>query len=174
MDVLWAPWRMEYVGASGKPGGCIFCELPALPPAERRGGLVLAAGPDTAVLLNRYPFNNGHLLVVPRRHVAWLEELGPADAAALDGALRDAVALVRVVLAPDGLNVGMNLGEAAGAGIAGHLHWHVVPRWSGDVNFMPVVAESKVMPEHLMTTYDRLRAGLTAIEARATAGRGSS
>jgi len=173
MDVLWAPWRMEYVGAADKPTGCIFCELPALPEGEHRAKLVLAADRETAILLNRYPFANGHLLVVPRRHVAWIDELPAGDATALEAALAGAVALLRRVLRPDGLNVGMNLGRAAGAGIAGHLHWHVVPRWEGDLNFMPVVAETKVMPEHLMSVYDRLHAALPAVAQARASGSGA-
>jgi ATP adenylyltransferase len=166
MEVLWAPWRMEYVGgAAAEPQGCIFCDHPAAPEPEHRARLVLTAGADTAVLLNKYPYNNGHLLVVPRRHARWPDELSDAEAAALQGALWGAIALVRAVLRPDGLNVGMNLGRAAGAGIDAHLHWHVVPRWSGDVNFMPVVGQAKVMPEHVAATYDRLHAGLAALRA---------
>src|SRR5262245_6852812 len=121
---------MEYVASGERPAGCIFCDFPGGPAAEHRAKLVLRVSDATALMLNRFPYNNGHLLVVPRRHVAAPGDLTVAERAALDGALWDAVALLRDVLSPEGLNVGMNLGRCAGAGIDAHVHWHVVPRWS--------------------------------------------
>lgn len=145
---------MTLISAPKKPG-CIFCKLPR----ERapRENLILAADRSTLVMLNRFPYNSGHLMVAPRRHVADLERLRRAERAAIGEMLARAVTIVRRELSPDGLNVGLNLGAAAGAGIADHLHWHVVPRWAGDTNFMPALASVKVMPEHLLETYDRLR-----------------
>ncbi len=159
MKVLWAPWRMTLISAPKSPG-CIFCKLPRL--QAPRENLVLAADRSTVVMLNRFPYNSGHLMVAPRRHVADLERLRPAERADMGEKLAHAVSVVRRVLEPDGLNVGLNLGAAAGAGIADHLHWHVVPRWAGDTNFMPTLASVKVMPEHLLETYDRLKPGFAA------------
>jgi ATP adenylyltransferase len=158
MEVLWAPWRMTLL-SSPKPKGCIFCDLPAS--ANLRRSLVLAATRRALVMLNKYPYNSGHLLVAPRRHTADLEQLTPADRAELDAVLRRSISIVRQALRPEGVNVGMNLGAVAGAGIAEHLHWHVVPRWAGDTNFMPVIGSVKVMPQHLLATYDRLHAAFT-------------
>ena len=124
--------------SSAKSPGCIFCELPRQ--RAPRENLILAADRSTLVMLNRFPYNSGHLMVAPRRHVADLERLRRAERADIGEMLAHAVSVVRRVLAPQGLNVGLNLGVAAGAGIADHLHWHVVPRWTGDTNFMPALA----------------------------------
>jgi len=154
-QVLWAPWRMSYVAGPKPASGCIFCDLPTH--GDARENLVLRADPDAVVMLNRYPYNNGHLMVAPREHVA--DPLGlPVEAhRALMDRLRDAIDVVRRAFSPDGMNVGANLGRIAGAGVAEHLHWHVVPRWSGDTNFMPVIAETRVMPQHLLASYDALK-----------------
>jgi ATP adenylyltransferase len=153
MRVLWAPWRMALISAP-KRSGCIFCKLPRA--GDDRTHLVLSATPSAIVMLNRYPYNSGHLMVAPRRHVGELEALTRAQHAALADELRFAADVVRREFRPEGMNLGMNVGDAAGAGIAGHLHWHVVPRWGGDTNFMPAVGSVKVLPEHLLATYDRL------------------
>ncbi|HEY8517880.1 MAG TPA: HIT domain-containing protein [Candidatus Binatia bacterium] len=154
--VLWAPWRMTYVeGNAPRRGGCIFCDLPV--EGDPRENLVLHADEHAVVMLNRYPYNSGHLMVAPRRHVADPLEL-PDDAwTALMDHVRRGMAALRETFRPEGMNVGANLGTAAGAGIAAHLHWHLVPRWSGDTNFMPVVGEVKVIPQHLLDTYDLLK-----------------
>jgi len=150
MEKLWAPWRMEYL-VQEKPDGCIFCRE-----GNDRERLVLMTGPLTLVMLNRYPYVNGHLMVAPRRHTADLAEL--SDAEMLE--LFRTVALCRELLsrscAPDGYNIGINLGKAAGAGVEDHLHLHVVPRWNGDNNFMSVLADIRVVPEALLESYDRL------------------
>ena len=160
--VLWAPWRMAYIGAPKAPG-CIFCTQPAA--ADRRAALVLAATPHAVVMLNRYPYGNGHLLVAPRLHTADLAAL-PDDAhLALSEALRRSLAILQDVFRPEGVNIGMNLGAAAGAGIADHLHWHLVPRWIGDTNFMPVVGEVHCIPEHLEALWTRLAPAFAALEA---------
>jgi ATP adenylyltransferase len=153
MRVLWAPWRMTLISAP-KRRGCIFCELPRA--GDDRTHLVLSATASAMVMLNRYPYNSGHLMVAPRRHVGALEALTRAQYAALADELRFAADVVRREFRPEGMNLGMNVGDAAGAGIAEHLHWHVVPRWGGDTNFMPAVGSVKVLPEHLLATYDRL------------------
>ncbi len=158
---LWAPWRMEFIRAE-KPKGCIFCEFPAAPPSQDRANLVVHRSTHAFTCLNRYPYNSGHLMVIPRSHVSDLGALAAEAHADLQDELRRAVAVVKRVYAPDGMNVGMNLGRAAGAGIADHLHWHVVPRWVGDNNFMPVIADQRVVPEALDDAWVKLHAGFQA------------
>ena len=153
MKHLFAPWRMEYL-LSEKSGACIFCQ----PPSTRRNKkkLILHGGPSTLVMLNRYPYTNCHLLIAPRRHTNNLSSLSEAETLELFATLRHALDVLKRVSKPAGFNIGMNLGRTAGAGIAGHLHLHIVPRWRGDTNFMPVLAEAVVLPEHLNKAYDRL------------------
>jgi ATP adenylyltransferase len=168
MKVLWAPWRMVYVGgAAAAPSGCLFCPGQG---TDRRAGLILWEGPQALVMLNKYPYASGHLLVAPRAHVAQPTALPAADFAALCEVLQRAVRLVQEVYRPEGMNLGMNLGRSGGAGIDGHIHWHVVPRWNGDTNFMSVVGDVRVMPEHLEQTYERLQARRDLLEGSA-AGR---
>jgi len=157
MEVLWAPWRMSYIEAA-KGGACLFCAAASGDPRER---LLLGTTAHTLVMLNRYPYQNGHLMVAPRRHTADLPTLPAPEHIDLAETLRRALASLGDAFHPEGFNVGMNLGTCAGAGVADHLHWHIVPRWAADTNFMPVIAEMKVMPQHLATTYDRLRAAFT-------------
>jgi ATP adenylyltransferase len=152
---LWAPWRMEYLEAP-KEGPCVFCEMAAAPARTYRERLVLVATEHALVCLNRYPFAAAHLLVVPRLHVA---DLAVFPGEAYDAWMRlsrDAVARLSAATRPEGVNLGLNLGRAAGAGIADHLHTHVVPRWSGDSNFMPVIADTRIMPEYLDQSWQRL------------------
>jgi ATP adenylyltransferase len=145
---------MAYVGGP-KERGCIFCTKPRA--ADPRKGLVLARTRAASVIMNRFPYANGHIMVAPRRHTADLNALSRDDYAALMEMLRKSVAGLDHALRPQGVNVGLNLGRAAGAGITEHLHWHVVPRWVGDVNFMPLIGEVRVIPEHLEALYDKLR-----------------
>ncbi len=152
MRQLWAPWRMDYIQADADEG-CIFCEAPKKDPAE---GLVLFKGSVTIVMLNKYPYNSGHLMIAPARHVSKVEELTPEEGFDNFRLLRHCVSVLQKELKPQGFNVGMNLGKAAGAGIDGHLHMHIVPRWNGDMNFMPVLSDVKVIPEHLKATFDKL------------------
>lgn len=156
---LWAPWRMEYIGAE-KPAGCIFCLLPAEPgdQADRRN-LIVHRSARAFTILNRYPYNSGHLMVVPRPHHSSLDALSAEDYQDLHQELRRALSALRLAYRPEGVNLGMNLGRAAGAGIEDHLHWHLVPRWVGDTNFMPVVGDLRVVPEALERSFERLRAG---------------
>ncbi len=155
MDQLWAPWRMELINRGEQPKGCIFCDLPRSP--RDRENLILGRTARTFAILNRFPYNNGHLMVVPRSHVADLPDLPAEENQELSEMLRVALRLVGRAYGADGFNIGMNLGRPAGAGIAEHLHWHVVPRWNGDTNFMPVLGDTKVMIEHLHASWDRLR-----------------
>lgn len=156
---LWAPWRMAFIDAP-KPEGCIFCTFPAeIGEAADRDNLIAHRSPRSFTILNRYPYNSGHVMVVPRVHLARLDDLAPEDFADLQDELRRALAVLRGAYRPDGFNVGMNLGVVAGAGIADHLHWHVVPRWDGDTSFMPVLGDVKVIVEHLEASWERIRAG---------------
>ena len=162
MQVLWAPWRMAYIGAPKEPG-CIFCTLPAA--ADLKAALVLARTPHAAVLLNRFPYGNAHIMVAPRRHTAELSALPPDEYTELSEVLRRSMTLLQETFHPDGMNVGMNLGSAAGAGITEHLHWHVVPRWNGDTNFMPLIGEVRCIPEHLEALWERLRPVFAGLDA---------
>lgn len=157
MNRLWAPWRIGYITGE-KVGGCIFCEKPA--EHDDRANYILARGRRCFVILNLYPYNNGHLMVVPYVHVASIEEL-PADTLAEMMALSQrALSVLRATMRPTGFNIGINQGTPAGAGVADHVHLHVVPRWVGDTNFMSVLADTHVMPQSLESCYDLLRGGL--------------
>lgn len=145
MQHMWAPWRGAYVG-KGAPAGCIFCDKPR---GSDRANHIVARAKTCFSMLNLFPYNNGHLMVAPFRHAAGLGELTPEELQGIITLVRDSVALLEEKLSPAGFNVGINLGAAAGAGVAGHLHVHVVPRWEGDTNFMPVTAETKVIPQSL-------------------------
>ena len=158
MQQLWAPWRMEFIKAP-KPSGCFFCEAAAAEPAADPDHLVLARSDLSLVMLNRYPYNNGHLMIAPRAHLANLEELPAATAGDLMRLTQRSLRALRQVLTPEGFNLGINAGKVAGAGVADHVHQHVVPRWDGDTNFMPVIAEVKVMNEHLDASYRAIREG---------------
>jgi ATP adenylyltransferase len=135
--------------------GCLFCDAPSR--GDDRAALILARGERAFVILNAYPYNPGHVMVAPFRHVGELENLGSDELADADRLLQLCVTVLREAMDPEGFNLGMNLGRVAGAGIPGHVHWHVVPRWNGDTNFMPVVGETRVLPQLLEETYDRLR-----------------
>ena len=148
---LWAPWRLEYIQQAGEASGCVFCDE-ADGSIDPGVSLLVHRGEDTIVLLNKYPYSSGHLMVAPRRHLADLAELADAEALEIHRHATAAVETLRVVYRPDGFNLGWNLGHVAGAGIADYVHLHVVPRWSGDTNFMPVLADVKVLPEHLVET----------------------
>ncbi|GIX47978.1 MAG: hydrolase [Candidatus Tectimicrobiota bacterium] len=153
-EVLWAPWRMQYIAASKSPEGCLFCtKLREQRDAEN---LILWRGQTTFVMLNRYPYNNGHLMVVPVAHVPSLSALPGPQRAELIDLTATCEAVLQQALRPHGFNIGLNLGSAAGAGVAEHLHVHVVPRWQGDTNYMTVVGEVRVIPQHLEATYQQL------------------
>ncbi|HXG53379.1 MAG TPA: HIT domain-containing protein [candidate division Zixibacteria bacterium] len=155
MKQLWAPWRMVYIDRGADESGCIFCDN--FRQSDWREALVLAQTPHTGVMLNKYPYNNGHLLVAPKRHEKDLSSLSNEEYVDLNETLRRSVDIIRRALKPGGINIGMNLGKCAGAGVEDHLHWHIVPRWEGDTNFMPVLSDTRVMPQHLADSYDRLR-----------------
>ena len=161
LDRLWAGWRSSYIESVGEAdddeeGGCVFCRILASDePPERT--YVVWRDERCAVLLNAYPYTSGHVLVLPVRHVSELEDVQGEEAGALWQAVTDAVRALRAAYQPEGLNLGVNLGRPAGAGIPGHFHVHVLPRWSGDTNFMTTTADTRVLPEALPTTYDKLR-----------------
>ena len=146
---LWAPWRLEYIRQADELDRCIFCD----PEAE----LVVARGDAALVVLNKFPYASGHLLVAPQRHVGEFGALDTAETGEIHALAARAIEALRATCAPHGFNLGWNIGRVAGAGIVDHVHLHVVPRWNGDTNFMPVLADVKVLPEHLVATCERLR-----------------
>jgi ATP adenylyltransferase len=160
MRALWAPWRAEYIyravsHSSTARRDCLFCKL--LKAKADRKNLILYRGRHAFAMMNRFPYNNGHVMVAPNRHVATFEKLRSEEGAEMFRLVQKSLAVLRRALKPQGFNIGANLGRVAGAGVAGHVHIHVVPRWQGDVNFMPLLSETKVISEHLTETYGRLR-----------------
>ncbi|PKN64036.1 MAG: HIT family hydrolase [Deltaproteobacteria bacterium HGW-Deltaproteobacteria-15] len=157
MKVLWAPWRMGYILSNRKDQNCIFC------PGEDRSKdaerLILFSGEQSLVMMNRFPYNNGHLLVAPVRHVAGLEELGSEEILDLLLTVRKSIGILKKAMKPEGFNVGLNLGHVAGAGIEEHIHFHIVPRWNGDTNYMTILDDVRVIPEHIQKTYEKLLPG---------------
>ncbi|KUL27148.1 HIT family hydrolase [Actinoplanes awajinensis subsp. mycoplanecinus] len=149
LERLWTPHRMAYVTGEQKPAGCPFCLAPAVPEPDT---LVVARGELVFAVLNLYPYNPGHLMVCPYRHVADYTDLTDAETAEVAAFTRTAMRVIRTVSRPHGFNLGMNQGSVAGAGIAAHLHQHVVPRWGGDANFMPVIGQTKILPQLLADT----------------------
>ena len=157
---MWAPWRMSYVSGDttpDKPPGCPFCLLPAS--GDDRAAYILHRGAHAFVIMNLHPYNSGHVMVIPYAHVDSLQALDDSATSEIMRLARVSQGVLADRLRPQGFNLGMNLGAAAGAGIAEHIHLHVVPRWSGDTNFMPVVGDTRVMPQHLDETYDLLVEG---------------
>ena len=166
MDYLWSPWRLQYLTAP-RAEGCIFCAMAAAPGEEDEvnkdeENLVVFRGAHNFVVLNRFPYTSGHLMVVPYRHVPDLAGIDEATASELMALTRLSERHLRGLYQPKGLNLGMNIGESAGAGVAGHIHMHVLPRWTGDVNFMTTVARTRVLPEELGVTWRRLKEAFAA------------
>jgi ATP adenylyltransferase len=167
MDFLWSPWRYRYVSSGAPKDFCLFCVKAAAPENENadRGNYVVLRGERNFVLLNLFPYTSGHLMIAPYAHVA---ELDQAEPATLDEMMRLTARTelaLRSLYKPDGINIGMNLGACAGAGVAGHIHMHVLPRWCGDASFMTTVAETRVLPEDLAVTWQRLRDALGHIKS---------
>ena len=165
METIWAPWRLGYVVGEHPPPppgatGCIFCDKPQA--ADDAAHLIVARARHCFVMLNLYPYNNGHLMVAPYRHVARLEDLTDGEIAETMQVTKRIEPMLRATLNPDGFNIGMNIGRVAGAGIDAHLHLHIVPRWSGDTNFMPVLGDTKVIPQALQAMRDLLAPQLQA------------
>jgi ATP adenylyltransferase len=160
MDYLWTPWRYSYIASGVKDDECIFCAA-----AEGRDdakSLIVLRGKKNFVILNRYPYTSGHVMVVPYAHLASLTESEPETLSEMMALAQRIERALGNLYHPNGFNVGINIGKAAGAGIAGHLHLHVLPRWIGDTNFMTTVGETRVQPEELATTYQRLRGALSS------------
>ena len=151
MHTMWAPWRIDYILGEKEPG-CVFCKALADDAA-----LTLYRGAETMVVMNKFPYINGHLLVAPVRHVSALSELGRAEMGTLLYTVEQSIAVLKAVMRPEGVNVGLNLGKVAGAGIEEHLHFHVVPRWSGDTNALAVFADVRVIPQHIQETHALLK-----------------
>jgi ATP adenylyltransferase len=155
MKVIWAPWRMEYILSEKEKSGCIFCIGDDRTGDEER--LILHAGAMSVVMMNKFPYNNGHLLVAPVRHTPDLGGLSSEESLDLILTLRKTQEILKKIMKPEGFNVGMNLGRIAGAGVEEHMHFHIVPRWSGDTNFMTVTGDVRVIPEHIRETYRNLK-----------------
>jgi len=156
---FWAPWRIRYIKNSRVPG-CFLCKMLQAPPARDRANLLLLRGKTCFVCFNRFPYNGGHLMIAPRRHVADLALLRPAEHLELMHLATTMTQALKRVMNPDGFNLGINLGAAGGAGLLNHLHLHIVPRWTGDTNFMPIFADIKVIPQALEELYDQLATAL--------------
>jgi ATP adenylyltransferase len=159
MDILWTPWRLEYILSAKKPG-CVLCEKVHANPENDPDNLLLYRGQHCFTVLNLYPYNNGHLMVVPYIHVSDLTQVESATLQEMTDLTKRCVALLKGVYRPDGFNLGMNLGKVAGAGIDDHLHQHIVPRWGGDTNFMPVLGQTRTMPELLGDSFTKLKTSL--------------
>ncbi|MBA2501352.1 MAG: HIT domain-containing protein [Pyrinomonadaceae bacterium] len=161
MDRLWSPWRYNYIAGMGgekaNDESCIFCDLSAADPSHDERNFILHRAEHNYIVLNLYPYASGHLLIVPYEHTADLDEASEATTAELMRLTVRCQTALRAAYAPDGFNLGMNLGRAAGAGVAAHIHLHILPRWTGDANFMTTIGETRVLPEELTTTYKKLR-----------------
>lgn len=169
MDHLWAPWRLSYVTAAKKPeekDPCFICQ--GLAENRDRDNLIALRRPLSVVILNRFPYNNGHLLVAPHRHLGRLDELEPAELLEMQETLRLLVGILEDTIRPDGFNIGLNLGRVAGAGLPGHLHWHLVPRWNGDTNFMPVLTDVRVIVQSLEALFDLVEPRLRGLGQKST------
>jgi ATP adenylyltransferase len=162
MDRLWAPWRIEYI-KKPKERACILCEIPKKSEKYDRENLLLYRGDKGYIVLNRYPYNNGHLMIVPYRHVQDLLDLDDNEIQELMHLTKLSIKIIRNEMKPEGFNIGINIGSAAGAGIEEHIHIHIVPRWIGDTNFMPIIANTKVLIEYLQDTYDKLKNQIESI-----------
>ena len=158
MDYLWTPWRYRYIADARNVAGCVFCNLPAANNDEQ--SLIVLRGVNNFVILNRYPYTTGHVMIVPYLHTANFAGLDAATTAEMMQLAQRVQAAMEWIYHPDGFNLGMNLGRSAGAGIADHLHLHLLPRWSGDTNFMTTIGETRLEPEELSTTYEKLRTAL--------------
>lgn len=151
MKTMWAPWRMEYI-LGDKEDGCIFCKA-----LKENDNLTLYKGNTTMVMMNKYPYINGHLLVAPRNHISRLDQLDKDKMGSLLKTVEQSISILKKVMNPDGFNVGLNMGKVAGAGVEEHLHFHIVPRWFGDTNALTVFADVRVIPEHILETYNNLK-----------------
>ena len=162
VDRMWTPWRLGYI-LSDKQTGCVFCEM--LEAGDDRANLILLRSEHAFLVVNRYPYNNGHLMAVPYHHVDSLEKLSPAEVADMMALTELGVRALRHAMSPEGFNIGINIGKVAGAGVVDHIHCHTVPRWNGDANFMPVLGEVRLIPQDLWDTFDQIKQALDDIKA---------
>jgi len=162
MKRLWAPWRMEYILDERKHDKCLFCSI--VKDKKDKKNLILYRGKECFVVMNKYPYNNGHLMVVPYIHTPTFDGLSDKVLFDFIKTIRFSVDILKKVLSPDGFNLGLNFGKVAGAGMESHMHLHIVPRWTGDTDSMPIIAETRVMPEHLMKTYNKLKRAFRQIK----------
>ncbi len=160
MKTVWAPWRIEYI-LSDKEESCIFCDA-----LSKNDDLTLFKGEITMAMMNKYPYINGHILVAPVRHLSALDQLNSEETQSLLITVEKSVSIIKKAMNPDGFNVGLNLGKVAGAGVEEHLHFHIVPRWFGDTNALTVLADVRVIPEHLQTTYNNLKVYFDRLEIK--------
>jgi ATP adenylyltransferase len=160
MDYLWTPWRYAYITGADKTSGCIFCELPKVGDDEKVG--IVYRGRSSFIILNTYPYTSGHVMVVPFAHLDQLEKLPTEAAHEMIELTQRMEQALRQAYRPEGINLGMNIGKAAGAGVAGHIHMHVLPRWTADSNFVSVVGETRILPETLQQTYAKIKAALAS------------
>ena len=160
MNHIWSPWRMKYIEKTEKEEGCVFCN--ALAKEDNAVNLIPFRGQQAFVILNLYPYTSGHLMVVPFEHVATLEELNQSTRAEMMELTSQCMTVLRKIYNPQAFNMGANIGEAAGAGVPGHVHIHIVPRWGGDTNFMSTLGETRVLPESIEVTYRRVREGFSS------------
>lgn len=163
-DRMWAPWRMNYIDGSHKNEGCIFCVKPKQD--NDRENLLLYRGNKCHIIMNLFPYNNGHIMISPYKHTGNLEELDDEEMLEIMNLSGMCIKVMKNSINPAGFNAGFNLGKAAGAGVDDHLHFHIVPRWNGDTNFMPVLGETKVISEHILQTYDKLKKAIKALEEK--------
>ncbi len=154
MGILWAPWRMSYIKSADKMHGCFLCEAIA---GKDEDSYIVYRSKSVFVILNSYPYNTGHIMIAPYRHIAEVESLEDEEAIDLINTMKKSLNVLREVYSPQGFNIGINIGRVAGAGLEGHLHMHIVPRWGGDTNFMPILGGDKVLPEDLKTTWRKLK-----------------
>lgn len=154
MDILWAPWRIAYIRKGNRNKGCFLCDV--FKNNNDRENFVLYRGNSVFVIVNMFPYNNGHIMVVPNRHIANIEGLKETEEKELFFLLKASLRIIKKTISPGGFNIGINIGEVAGAGVAGHLHLHIVPRWQGDTNFMPVISNTKVISQSIKELYELL------------------
>lgn len=156
MERIWAPWRGEYIEDSIKGHkSCVFCEIQKTPPSKEN--LLVFKNDYAMVVMNKFPYNNGHILVMPLKHVVSFDELSENEFIELNNLLKKAIRVIKKVYSPEGLNIGLNMGRVSGAGIDKHIHYHVVPRWNGDTNFMPVTGQTKIISEHIISSYEKIK-----------------
>jgi ATP adenylyltransferase len=161
MDYLWTPWRYAYIATAAKVSGCVFCDLPKEGDDAKVG--IVHRGEHCFVILNTYPYTSGHVMVVPYAHLDELQKLPEGAANEMMALAQRMEGVLRTLYSPDGINVGMNIGRAAGAGVAGHIHMHILPRWVGDTNFMTTTGESRVLPESLEVTYQKIKGAMEKV-----------